>query len=112
MPFSSTKKAESAREADPEALPISTPRYFLTLHIDPCAPASQFSLFTQVVWAAGAQGSSHRILLIRFIFRAHIAGVTETPTIAQMTPQTNHYVERRLVFINFKYLIKGYDDWS
>ena len=110
MPFSSKKKAGTAREADSEAIPISTPRYFLTLHIDPGAPGPQFSLFHQIVWAPGAPGTSHRILLTRITFRAQIDGVTETPSIAQMKPQTRHYIERGQIFVNFKYLIKGYDD--
>ena len=108
MPFSSKKKAVTAREADPEAIPISTPRYFLTLHIDPCAPGPQFSLFTQVVWAPGAQGSLHRIILTRVSFRAQIDGVSDTPSVAQMMPQTRHYVDSRLVFDVFKVIFKDH----
>jgi hypothetical protein len=95
------KKAVSVREADPEVIPISTPRYFLTLHIDPGAPAAQVSLFTKVVWAAGAPGSSHRVILTLLTFRAQIDGVSVHPTVTQMMPQTRHYVNLSLVFVKF-----------
>ena len=112
MPFSSKKKAVTVREADPKALQISTPRYFLTLHIDPCAPAAQFRLFNQVVWAAGAQGSLHRILLTRVTFRAQIEGVRMHPTVTQMMPQTRHYVDRRLIFDKFEDMFEDYYDFT
>ena len=102
MPFSLKNIDMTVREADPEALQISTPRYFLTHHIDPGAPEPQFSLFPQIVWGSGAPGSSHRILLTRITFRAQIDGVTETPSIAQMIPQTRHFIERDQIFCKFQ----------
>ena len=95
------KKAVSVREVDPEVIPISIPRYFLTLHIDPGAPAAQVSLFTKVVWAAGAPGSSHRVVLTQVTFRGQIDGERETPTVTQMLPQTRYYVNLSLAFVKF-----------
>ena len=112
MPFSSKKKVGTAGEVDQEALPISTPRYFFTLYIDPGAPASVNSFLSEVLWAAGAPGSSHRILLTQVTFRAQIDGVTESPTVAQMPPQTRHYVDRRLIFNRFKALFKDHAEFT
>ena len=101
MPFSSKKKAVSVREVDPEVIPISTPRYFLTLHIDPGAPGTHFRLFFKVVCVPGAPGSSHRVILTLLTFRVHIDGVSVHPTVIQMVPQTRHYVNLSLVFVKF-----------
>ena len=102
MPFSSSKRAVTVREADPEALPISTPRYFSTLHMVAGAPAPQDRSFLLLFWSAGAPATTHRVVLTSLTFRAQIEGVSVHPTVTQMMPQTRHYVDQRLFLINLK----------
>ena len=112
MPFSSKNKAVSVREVDPEVIPISTPRYFLTLLIVARAPAAQVILFTEVVWAAGARATTHRVVLTSLTFRAQIEGVSVHPTVTRMMPQTRHYVDRRRNCNKFEDMFEDYDDFT
>ena len=112
MPYSSTKKAVSVREVDPEALPISTPRYFLTLHIVARAPAPQNRWWLLMFCSAGARATTHRVVLTSLAFRAQIEGVRMHPTVTQMMPQTRHYVDRCLIFDKFDDMFKDYNDFT
>ena len=112
MPFSSKKNAGTAGEADPEVLPISTPRYFLTQHIVACAPLIEYVSWSLFDCIRGAQATTHSIILIRVTFRGQFDGVRETPTVAQNLPQSRHYVDRRLIFDRFEIHFKDYAEFT
>ena len=43
---------------------------------------------------------------------AQIDGVTETPSIAQLMPQTRHYIESGQIFVNFKEHFQDYQGFT
>ena len=88
----------TVREVDTEAILISTPRYFSTLHIVARAPLIEYVSLGLFYFISGARATTHRVVLTVLTFRAQIEGVSVHPTVTQMRPQTRHYVDRHLFF--------------
>ena len=54
----------------------------------------------------------HRVFLTHATFRAQIDGVDGTLSVTQMMPQTRHYVNLSLVFVNFIFLFKDHAEFT